>query len=50
LLLKDALEYLLREQEESPEVARLIDFITESQRGICRPRANTPPEYEEGGE
>jgi UDP-N-acetylglucosamine acyltransferase len=50
VLLKDALEYLQREREESPEIARLIDFITESQRGICRPRANTPQEYEEGGE
>lgn len=50
LLLKDALAHLRHEHRESPEVAHLIDFVATSQRGLCRPRANTLQEYEGGDE
>lgn len=44
LSLKDALARLRSESRSSPEVARLVEFITKSQRGICRPRGNLDPE------
>lgn len=51
LLLKDALEKLNHESlSDSSEVAHLVEFISASKRGICRPRGDTPQEHEEGGE
>jgi UDP-N-acetylglucosamine acyltransferase len=36
LLLKDALEKVRREVVETPEVSALVQFVANSQRGVCR--------------
>jgi UDP-N-acetylglucosamine acyltransferase len=44
LPLKTALACLRSEHPVSPEVAHLAEFISQSQRGICRPRGKADPE------
>ena len=46
--LKEALERVSREHAAtSDEVRHLVEFISHSQRGICRPRGNTDQEGED---
>lgn len=47
LLLKEALERLPRENCSSPEVDHFVEFVSQSRRGICRPRRDVRHEGEE---
>lgn len=47
LPLKEALVRIREEHPSSPVIAHLVEFVTDSQRGICRPRGIADPE---GGE
>jgi len=47
LPLKEALARIREEHPSSPVIAHLVEFIADSQRGVCRPRGTADPE---GGE